>query len=88
MSLGIRGKVLKISWPKSGLLKLLLIVLFVGVTVQAPFAVIAAPQAPPDAPTNAGEQSGSVPTSEPEEHGLSPKAIEIGMSLASRSPIL
>lgn len=69
---------LKISWSKSGLLKLLLIVLFVGVTVQAPFAVIAAPQAPPDAPTNAGEQSGTVPTSEPEEHGLSPKAIEIG----------
>jgi F-type H+-transporting ATPase subunit a len=60
----------------SSLLKIALIALFLGLSFQAPNVVIATAQSTPvTAPT---ERPGPPANAEPEEHGLSAKAVEVG----------
>jgi F-type H+-transporting ATPase subunit a len=63
--------------PRS-LAGLLLIAVVVGLCASATFAGDATSQATPAASTAVAEHTAQPPASEPEEHGLSPKAVEIG----------
>jgi F-type H+-transporting ATPase subunit a len=64
--------------PNTATLKLLLVAALIGISLQAAFVVVAAAQASPETSERAREQSGPAPISEPGEHGLSAKAVEIG----------
>jgi len=72
-----RARELRRSRSKSGFLKLLLIGVFLGVGFQTGFMAVAVSQTSPEAAART-EQAGTPASSEPEEHGLSAKAVEIG----------
>jgi F-type H+-transporting ATPase subunit a len=58
--------------------RLLLLILLVCLSAPATYEAVAQPQTVPAPPAVAAEQTAHSPTSEPEHHGLSPKATEIG----------